>query len=57
MTDGPIATRWGVTGWPTIFLIDHEGVIRAKNTRGEALDAELEKLLPAAREAAQATER
>ncbi len=57
MTDGPIAARWGVTGWPTIFLIDHEGVIRAKNTRGEALDAELEKLLPAAREAAQATER
>ena len=27
-TGGPIATKWGVNGWPTIFIIDHEGVIR-----------------------------
>jgi len=44
-TDGPIATRWGVTGWPTVYVIDAEGVIRAVNVRGEALDEALEKLL------------
>ena len=53
-TDGPIATRWGVTGWPTIFVLDHEGVIRARDVRGDDLDAAIEKLLPAAREAAAA---
>ncbi|HED65749.1 MAG TPA: TlpA family protein disulfide reductase [Planctomycetes bacterium] len=37
-TGGPIATRWNVSGWPTIYLIDHEGVIRSK---GHALDEEL----------------
>jgi hypothetical protein len=26
-TDGPIARRWNVTGWPTLYLIDHRGVI------------------------------
>jgi len=51
-TDGPIATRWGVRGWPTIYVIDHEGVLRAKDVRGEAMDAAIEELLPAAREAA-----
>jgi hypothetical protein len=29
-THGPISTRWNVRGWPTLFLIDHEGVIRHK---------------------------
>ena len=29
-TGGPIATKWGVRGWPTVYLIDHEGVIRYK---------------------------
>ena len=33
-TGGPIATQWGVRGWPTIFIIDHEGVIRYRG-RGE----------------------
>ena len=51
-TDGPIATRWGVTGWPTTFVIDHEGVIRARDLRGEPLEKAIEGLLPAAREAA-----
>jgi thiol-disulfide isomerase/thioredoxin len=27
---GPIATRWGVRGWPTLYVIDAEGVIRYK---------------------------
>jgi thiol-disulfide isomerase/thioredoxin len=27
-TGGPIATRWDVEFWPTLFLIDHKGVVR-----------------------------
>jgi hypothetical protein len=26
-TDGPIARQWNVNGWPTLYLIDHRGVI------------------------------
>ena len=25
--DGPIARRWNVEGWPTLYLIDHRGLI------------------------------
>src|ERR1700682_1812683 len=28
---GPIAKQWHVRGWPTIFIIDHKGVIRITN--------------------------
>jgi peroxiredoxin len=44
-TSGPIATRWGVRGWPTIYIIDHEGIIRDKNKRGEEMDKVVDKLL------------
>ncbi len=44
-TSGPIATKWGVRGWPSIYIIDHEGVIRDKNKRGEAMDEVVDKLL------------
>ena len=27
-TRGPIASRWNVSGWPTIYLIDAQGIIR-----------------------------
>jgi hypothetical protein len=49
-TSGPISKAWNVTGWPTIYVLDPEGVIRAKNVRGEALDAAVNALL--AKEAA-----
>ena len=29
-TGGPISKFWCVRGWPTLFLVDHEGVIRRK---------------------------
>ena len=45
-TSGPIATTWGVTGWPAIYVIDEEGVIRhVRNTRGGQLIATVEELL------------
>jgi len=44
-TDGPISTKWGVFGWPTIFIIDQEGIIRGKNARGEAMDEIVDELL------------
>jgi hypothetical protein len=25
---GPIAARWGVTGLPAVYLLDHRGVVR-----------------------------
>ena len=37
-TAGPISKAWNVSSWPTIYLIDHQGVIRKKNLRGDALD-------------------
>ena len=37
-TRGPIATKWNVRGWPTIYILDHEGVIRFKNLRGEEME-------------------
>ncbi len=38
-TSGPISRKWGVRGWPTIYVIDHKGIIRFKNVRGQAMDA------------------
>ena len=42
---GKISTAWGVRGWPTLYLIDHKGVIRFKNARGEAMDKAVDELL------------
>ncbi len=43
--EGPIATEWGVQGWPTIYVIDDEGVIRFVNKRGGALIDAVDQLL------------
>jgi len=51
-TDGPIATRWNVQGWPTCYLLDHEGVIRAKGHDEVARDDAIEKLVAEAEAAA-----
>jgi peroxiredoxin len=37
-TDGPIATRWGVSGYPTVYVIDTRGIIRYRDLAGEALE-------------------
>jgi len=44
-TQGPISARWNVSGWPTIYVIDHQGVIRFKNTRDEKMNAAVDQLL------------
>ena len=44
-TDGPIAKKWNVQGWPTIYVVDHKGVIRFKNKREKDLDAAVDTLL------------
>lgn len=41
---GPIATKWNVQGWPTVFIIDRNGIIRFKDHH-EDLDALLDKLV------------
>lgn len=35
---GKISTAWGVRGWPTLYLIDHNGVIKHKGLRGDAME-------------------
>ena len=44
-TRGPISTKWNVRGWPTIYVLDADGVIRFKNVRGEAMDKAVDSLL------------
>ena len=46
-TEGPIASKWNVQGWPTVYLIDPKGVIREKyvGVDEQTLDRALDKLL------------
>jgi hypothetical protein len=47
-TAGPISTRWAIQGWPTLYLIDHKGVIRKKwvgSPGNEVMDKEIDKLV------------
>ena len=44
-TSGPIATKWNVSGWPTIYVLDHKGVIRYKNVREKEMDDAVDALL------------
>lgn len=47
-TRGPISTKWNVSGWPTIYVLDEKGVIRFKPKgakRTEEIDEALTTLL------------
>src|SRR5262245_47152775 len=47
-TSGPIATRWAVEAWPTLYVIDHKGVIRQKylgSPGDEVLDGVLDAII------------
>lgn len=43
-TEGPIATAWNVSGWPAIYILDEEGVIRFVGRRGGDFIAALDNL-------------
>lgn len=48
-----ISETWRVNSWPTLFYIDHQGVIRHKNVREEAeMEKVLEEMIAAAEAAA-----
>ena len=52
-TKGPISQDFRVQGWPTLYLIDHEGVIRHRflgSPGGEVLDKAIDALVAKARE-------
>jgi thiol-disulfide isomerase/thioredoxin len=49
---GGIVAKLGVRAWPTVYVIDAQGVIRYKNVRGEPLDQAVDRLVAEA-EAAQ----
>ena len=45
---GPICSQWNLVGTPTLFVIDHKGVIRHKwlgSPGEEKIDAAIEKLI------------
>jgi len=44
-TSGPLATRWNIKSWPSIFVVDAKGVIRYKNVREKAMDDAVDTLL------------
>jgi hypothetical protein len=51
-TRGPLATRWNVQGWPTIYVLDAGGVIRFRGLRDEALEEAVVRLIAEAKEGA-----
>jgi hypothetical protein len=44
-TSGPLATQWNVHGWPTIYILDHNGVIRFRDLRDAEMEAAVNTLL------------
>ncbi len=40
-----VPEEWGVSSYPTTFLIDSKGVIRYKNLRGKAMAPKIAELL------------
>ena len=54
-TSGPIASEWNVRGWPTLVVIDADGVIRWKG-HGGPWESVAEEWLRKAEEAAKAKE-
>jgi hypothetical protein len=54
-TSGPIATRFDIRTWPTLYILDHRGIIRHKwaDFPGEeAFDSAIDQLVTAARDEA-----
>jgi hypothetical protein len=50
-TGGPISSDWCVRGWPTLYVIDHKGVIRHKfigSPGDQVLDEAIDRLVAVA---------
>jgi len=47
---GPISSKWDIAGWPTIYVLDHKGVIRHVSQVKEDLDKTIAKLIKEAKE-------
>jgi thiol-disulfide isomerase/thioredoxin len=45
--DGPIVHDWNVLSWPTIYILDKNGIIIAKNPRGDDLDTRIAEIMAA----------
>ena len=50
-TNGPLSVAWNVKGWPTLYVLDHEGRIRYKGVKGRAMDEAVDTLLAELEEA------
>jgi Thioredoxin-like len=49
-TNGPIANQFNVQGWPTLYVVDHRGIIRHKwlgFPGEETFDSAIDKLVAA----------
>jgi hypothetical protein len=44
-TQGPISRAWNVRNWPTVYVLDAQGVIRYKDVTPEELDKGADTLL------------
>ena len=50
-TGGPISKQWNVAGWPTMYVVDHNGIIRHKSVGSpgeETVDTWIDALVEAA---------
>ena len=51
-TMGPIAKKWNVHAWPTLYVLDHKGIIRHKwegSPGDKVMDEAIEKLVKEAK--------
>jgi thiol-disulfide isomerase/thioredoxin len=46
-TDGPLTSRWNIRSFPSVFVLDREGVIRHRDLRGGALENAVRALIEA----------
>jgi peroxiredoxin len=49
--EGPICRRWDVSGFPTVYVLDHRGVIRQIDCRDEELAKVVKELVAEAEKA------
>ena len=43
--EGPIASKWNINSWPTVYIVDHTGTIRSTNSTSEDREKILEELV------------